>query len=127
MFEIPVGARVYVFMPGVDPARASVGLPLRHTSTSRVLYEKHEVIFDPRGNLGRGKWRRSTDYYGFRIDAPGNGWHGGTVIANQGQIKYDGVWMIPDNQVVICRACGFAFASGWTSCSVCYPFAQSRS
>lgn len=108
MFEIPAGVEVQVFPPGVDPNRRPYRLQSWHTTREARLYDKHEVAYDPLSGLGRGRWRKSKNHYGFIIDAPGNKWHGGIVVANCGQLKYDGEWMDKDNEhTKHCRHCGF--------------------
>jgi len=107
MFEIPAGAEVEVFWPEQDPNDPGMTRPKRHVTRVSTVYDKHEVVFDPLGHLGRGQFRKSDRHYGFRIDAPGSVWHGGTVIAREGSIKYDGNWMVEDDgNDSVCRRCG---------------------
>lgn len=124
MFEIPADAEVGVFRPDEDPNVSSGSLVeffghvgKRHHTRKSQIFGKEDVVFDPAGRLGRGQFRESGLYYGFRIDAPGNSWHGGTIIVSATQLKYNGQWMVEDGpEARYCRRCGFSMCPDGCCC-----------
>lgn len=93
MFEIPEGSQVRIFPKGSDPQDSFNSNFVTHTTRSMRLFDKHEVVFDPQGSLGRGRYKGSPTHYGFELVDTGTRWDGSIVIAHISVLKYDGVWM----------------------------------